>query len=246
MSTCPICEQPADIRPYDDRDGYRVHCVTCGRYAISDTAFHFLPRNLEYQGKKHILSGILRDHSEHGNPFTILTTNIPDLLSSASIPDGPFEAIDRLLLYIHRHARTAASYVEIKPTDYSLVYAKDSDEFGFYLTRAAGLGYIENPGGNQYRLTLEGWKRLDELRKRAIKSNQAFVAMWFSEEMKSVWSDGFFPALDITGYHPIRMDLLEHNDKIDDRIVAEIRRSGLLVADFRGIGGMSISKPVSP
>ncbi len=36
------------------------------------------------------------------------------------------------------------------------------------------------------------------------------------------------------GYRAIRIDREEHNEKIDDRIVAEIRKSSLLVADVTG------------
>ncbi len=43
--------------------------------------------------------------------------------------------------------------------------------------------------------------------------------------------------MESTGFTPIRIDLVQHNDKIDDRIVAEIRRSGILVADFTGNRG---------
>ena len=39
------------------------------------------------------------------------------------------------------------------------------------------------------------------------------------------------------GYDPIRADIIEHNEKICDRILSEIRRSGLLVADFTGNRG---------
>jgi nucleoside 2-deoxyribosyltransferase len=35
-------------------------------------------------------------------------------------------------------------------------------------------------------------------------------------------------------YRALRVDAVQHNEKIDDRIVAEIRRSGLVVADFTG------------
>ena len=35
----------------------------------------------------------------------------------------------------------------------------------------------------------------------------------------------------------MKVDLVEHNGKIDDFIVAQIRRSGLLVADFTGHRG---------
>jgi nucleoside 2-deoxyribosyltransferase len=33
-------------------------------------------------------------------------------------------------------------------------------------------------------------------------------------------------------YHPLRIDRKEHEDKIDDQIIAEIRRSAFVVADF--------------
>ena len=45
---------------------------------------------------------------------------------------------------------------------------------------------------------------------------------------------GIYPALVDAGYRPFRIDREEHNDRIDDRILSEIRRSGLLIADFTG------------
>jgi nucleoside 2-deoxyribosyltransferase len=61
--------------------------------------------------------------------------------------------------------------------------------------------------------------------------------MWFAEDMRPVYDRAIAPALDATGYTPFRVDLRPHNEKIDDRIVAEIRRSGLVVADFTGHRG---------
>jgi len=49
--------------------------------------------------------------------------------------------------------------------------------------------------------------------------------------------EGFSPALEENGYVPMRIDAVQHNEKIDDRIIAEIRRSGLLVADVTGQRG---------
>jgi len=196
-----------------------------------------LANNPDYQDKKYILSGVLREATEHGNRIEISTTNINDILASASIPDGPFEAMDRILLYIKRHLSTVASYVQITTSDYPIAYAKNNQELDFYLEKLVGLGYLEYSGEGKCRLTLGGWKRLLEIDKQKINSNQAFVAMWFSEETKIAWSAGFEPALAKTGYKPIRIDLIQHNDKIDDRIIAGIRRSGLLVADFTGNRG---------
>jgi nucleoside 2-deoxyribosyltransferase len=62
--------------------------------------------------------------------------------------------------------------------------------------------------------------------------------MWFAEEMDDAWANGFQPGVESGGhFKAVRIDRLEHNDKIDDMIVAEIRRSGLMVADFTGDRG---------
>jgi hypothetical protein len=94
-----------------------------------------------------------------------------------------------------------------------------------------------DPAGWDCRLTLEGWKRIAELRKVGRVSDQAFVAMWFDQGLFPAWSDGIEPALKDAGYNAVRVDRVEYNEKIDDKIIAEIRRSGLVVADFTGDRG---------
>lgn len=88
---------------------------------------------------------------------------------------------------------------------------------------------------DKYRLSLNGWKHIAKLRK--IDSKQAFVAMWFDPSIDEIWEQGIKPALEETGYKPLRIDLEEHNEKICDKIIAEIRKSGLLIADFTGQRG---------
>jgi nucleoside 2-deoxyribosyltransferase len=61
--------------------------------------------------------------------------------------------------------------------------------------------------------------------------------MWFDPSLDPVWQDAIKPALKSCGFNPIRIDLEEHNEKICDRIISEIRRSGLVVADFTGQRG---------
>lgn len=66
------------------------------------------------------------------------------------------------------------------------------------------------------------------------KPRQAFVAMSFNPALNSAYSEGIKTALEACGYVPLRIDRVEHNDQIDDQIIAGIRTSGLLVADFTG------------
>lgn len=84
----------------------------------------------------------------------------------------------------------------------------------------------------RFYLTASGLRRLDSLSQTGAESDQAFVAMWFSEEMDDAYTNGFAPAIEALGHRPLRIDKKEHNNKIDDEIIAEIRRSRFVVADF--------------
>ena len=82
------------------------------------------------------------------------------------------------------------------------------------------------------RLTLKGWRRLEALRLRIAPTIQGFVAMWFDSSMDDAYRQGFEPAIRESGHTPLRIDRKEHINKIDDEIIAEIRRSRFVVADF--------------
>ena len=79
----------------------------------------------------------------------------------------------------------------------------------------------------------KGWLRLDELQRKEARSSQAFVAMWFNEATEEPYTDGLYKAIYDSGYDPRRVDQQHHHlNKVDDEIIAEIRRSRFLVADF--------------
>lgn len=82
------------------------------------------------------------------------------------------------------------------------------------------------------RPTVEGWLEIERLGEKKSESTQVFVAMWFSDIMERAYVEGIAPAISELGYKPLRIDKKEHNNKIDDEIIAEIRRSRFLVADF--------------
>ena len=80
-------------------------------------------------------------------------------------------------------------------------------------------------------VTIDGYSRIGDLEPQ-IDSAQAFVAMWFSDEMEKVYEEGIKPAIEDAGYKPMRIDRKPDLDKIDDEIIGEIRRSLFLVADM--------------
>ena len=56
--------------------------------------------------------------------------------------------------------------------------------------------------------------------------------MWFGAEMNAAWIDASYPAIYTARYEPFRIDKHEHVNRIDDEILAQIRTSRFLVADF--------------
>ena len=58
------------------------------------------------------------------------------------------------------------------------------------------------------------------------------IAMWFDHSMNQAYERGIKKAVEECGYKPLRIDKKPDVNKIDDEIIAEIRRSGFVVADF--------------
>ena len=80
-------------------------------------------------------------------------------------------------------------------------------------------------------VTVEGYSQIAE-QETNVDSSQAFIAMWFDDSMDKAYEEGIAPAIREAGYKALRIDRKEHSNKIDDEIIAEIRRSRFLVADF--------------
>lgn len=80
-------------------------------------------------------------------------------------------------------------------------------------------------------VTVAGFNQIAEL-VSAVDSTQSLIAMWFSSEMDQVYDRGIRPAVEAAGFTPYRVDRENFLGKIDDQIIAEIRRSRFLIADM--------------
>ena len=86
--------------------------------------------------------------------------------------------------------------------------------------------------GPKVRVTPSGYMAADELTTTRGQSEEVFVAMSFSPEMTPAYEEGLRLGIERAGYVPVRVDRTEHVNRIDDEIVARIRRSAFVVADF--------------
>ena len=118
------------------------------------------------------------------------------------------------------------------------VMQESKHEIQFVLDSLVAKGWINMQKNGGYRLTGGGHIHLEELEHRATASSQAFVAVWFDDSLTHVWRVGIKPGIEDTGYKVFRTDRKERDNKIDDEIIAEIRCSRFIVADFT-YGGAS-------
>ncbi len=241
-TTCPLCDSPAKHQMSIKCMVATVLCKVCGTYKIAIPLHDGISCNLVDKDDRFLLSGLTRRASEENTKITLTLDNLRSTLESHSVDTDPTERMNRTLLYVGEHQKRADGYVEIDTDkDYPLVFARDSSELMYLLSTLSSMGFLELPptltGRLKYRLTPQGWNAVRQLHQTPVDSNQAFVAMWFTCDIKSAYVDGIKPALESTGFMPYRVDLDEFSGKIDDRIIAEIRRSELLVADFTGNRG---------
>jgi hypothetical protein len=238
---CPICDHDkAEMyRLSDSSDRRKVKCDYCGEFIISRTLQLTASRNFDQFGERFYYSGILRNRFEEGIKTEIHKNNIKKLPDSVFIPENPIQTIDHLLKVISKEAKRPSEKIYFdRRTDFPLLFAKNQDEFEFYLNNAVQQGLVVPPqhSDDGHMLSLTGWQRLEQLQ-TDLNNNQAFVAMWFDESLNELWRNGFKEGLEECGLQPIRIDLEEHNEKICDKIIAEIRNSRILVADFTGQRG---------
>jgi hypothetical protein len=125
-------------------------------------------------------------------------------------------------------------YNPVTPDLVGVSYSEDPNDLAIilqYLEREEFITKELDPGGGR-RVTPKGHIAADDLRSRRAASTQAFVAMSFNEKMKAAYDEGIEPGIRNTGFSPMLIRNKEHVNKIDDEIIAEIRRSAFLVADF--------------
>lgn len=217
-------------------------------------------KNLESRDKVKLTSWLIEQRSL-GIQTPIITREVISMVKQRRISLVK-ERTDKILKYLEAISPSPGRYftipwlvsidisrdpieLESKYAEYFdlLCYSESEDykELVFlfdYLKRSGYLKFDKHGGEMMFELPVEGYQRLEEISQRNTESSNAFVAMWFDDSLVEAWAKGFEPAIADAGYKPVRIDQIEHTDRIDDRIIDEIRRSRFVVADFtHGING---------
>jgi len=243
MAKCELCGSVADEYPGKGAWTW-FDCIACGRYQAAGhwRAAH---QKEDRSGRDFVrLRGVVRRETDEGGECkeTITTESFGRMVARHDEPMSPLEQMDRLLVMIADRAAFVGAQTVLKPLNAMarrLYVALDAEMSARVQTlQHLGFGHAGEATHERasFTLNLAGWERADRLRKTPKSGDQAFVAMWFHTGMDPLFDDGIVPALKACGYSvPFRVDRSAHTNKIDDEIVANIRKSRLLVADLTGI-----------
>lgn len=228
--SCPICRSTDEGALFS---GDKVSCPRCGKFRISDDDAEDLKAALRGNKRKIAnASGWIREHQNE-----LITPDQIKALSNLATPSINERAI-RLLRYIEKKTEilgekiSGCDTVSPSPDFYAAAWAADHTEFAYIIKHLKSLEYIDGVS-----ITPKGFAYLDQVRYSNVESQFGFCAMWFDDSVKSIWTKAISPAIADAGYEPKRIDEHHHNNRIDDEIIALIRRSKFVVADFTGQRG---------
>lgn len=213
-----------------------------GRYRITGSATGTI-QSLDKNGRARLTTWLV-DQRLFGSDLPTVNEAAVDRAHSARSLTV-LERRDRLMRYLARRVRHLGEWVKIpgQVTEeaqknilamVAWTESLDNSEIYYFINHLRNAEYIESPtpGGQSIRLTPEGYSYLASLDAANVDSSQAFIAMWFDASLDDAYKHGFEQAVNDAGYRPVRIDRVEHINKIDDEIIAAIRRSRFLVADF--------------
>lgn len=220
-----------------------------GNYVITDEAVLILkgedsPYDDRVRAK---LTTMLIEMRRQGEDWPMVSTRLVE--EAANAPDIPIhERANRLLVFLGEKTEKLGQVVQplhshLRPLEELQLEALarsesvDETEVSYLEDYLHKRGFISGDPG-QPVITVEGYARIAELTASNTDSAQAFVAMWFDDSMNEVYSDAILPAIEAAGYRPFRVDQSNSLDRIEDQVIAEIRRSKFIVADVsHGQGG---------
>ena len=219
------------------RDHLFIHqkCPRCGEFKLTAGACRFIQKSNDAIRVK--ISGWVSDQNRTG----VVPEISADVLKQVSARPLPtiVERADRLLLEALREQDRLTWDFDIdQPRYLAATYSKGIDDVTYLAEMLVDEGLVKLFARDGiYRILPHGHIAADKLIYRTAPGDKGFVAMWLDEDLKSAYEKGFQVGILNAGYDPVRVDRVEHTNRIDDEIIAHIRTASFVVADFTGHRG---------
>ncbi len=225
---CPVCNaELLIVSPFGDSSKKPVNCEYCGSFTIDEnnsglnSKIRPLIAGYLYETKDYYLYGEKR--VEHINK-----ENVEKLLTLPIIPKTHMGRINKLLIALYRRTKNLIDQTCLQNLTPQIAYVETIQELGVMLEMLNDKGYIDSSG----LFTIPGLEYAESLISTNKLSTKVFIAMKFSDDKNSIRDKGIKPACENCGFEAFTVDEEEHNGDITDKIIAEIKTSRFIIADF--------------
>ena len=223
-----------------------------GPYVLTEDGEKELPLRLEERAR---LTTFLIDERRKGNGNPQVTS---ELIDAARNPDPMpvYDRATRLLRYLADTSTPSASRPILRGGSNLMQRAfghaeiargdspQEQEELRYLVDYLVDKGFVKWGSNSTLAgypdscvVTVDGYRHMEDFA-RSIDDGQAFVAMWFDDEMFTVYEEAICPGVEDAHYKPFIITQGKNVRKLDDAIISSIRRSRFLIADFtQGRGG---------
>lgn len=227
---CPLCKLSSPQTVKKDHETRIFECERCGAFEITEELFEDLSSLVRNAERRAFLSCATRQSNEVGRRQTLTTKNVNALIEEhqhSSIENN----FEKLLHYIARCTKRPGLSVPMTDKDWPVIDVASWNELEWYLNNAVASDWILRAGFH-CSLKAQGWKNVLGPAGGTFVPGRCFVAMSFSPSLEFVYRDGIAPAVREAGYDAVWMKDVLINGDICDRMLSEIRKAQLVVADF--------------
>lgn len=238
-TTCPIWDTPAKLLSLATTGDERMRVDSTragGKYCINVVGRAATEiRKLDDRSKARLTTWLIEQRRLGDECPEVTYAKIETIMHRPALT--VHDRADELLKYVQKetpHIGKAFLAGAFSPDIFAYTESVDPEELHFLTDYLIGKGWLEKSTDATIGLivTVEGYTRLAELESVVVASSQAFVAMWFDESLDPAFEEAIEPAIKHAGYTALRMDNTDFLGNIPDKILAEIRRSRFIVADF--------------
>ena len=242
MTACPICQMNLMDEPRSISGSVEYQCHNCGSFRLSSTVVAVVDKAGYAPMERARLSYGLR---RMGGRNLLNSHLLDSILQDTQLPDAS-SLQDNLLLHMANELAGPGESMELwAPAMRAWLGALSSAGARWVIDQAIKAQLIEgrtlrtiSGSDEEFRLseatlTINGWRRVEELRRSAVGSRKGFMAMKFGDaQLDAVFHDHFRFAVRQAGFELLRLDDEPRAGLIDDRLRLEIRTSRFMVADL--------------
>lgn len=241
---CPVCKSKlkdhSESKSVAGNLGAFFSCPRCGDFLLSSSIQPWLPNKLKDDEKIAILSNAIRNMQRDGSePF--LDSYLVDQILDRPLP-SPTEQANNFIIWLGANLKGPGETLRVEPaTHQSIMGSKTPAGFDFVLRHLFNTGLVARDliegagrvGQADVTLSFEGWQYFADIKKGAVDSQKAFMAMKFGDsDLDAIVDNVFKPAVRQTGFELYKLLDKPNAGLIDDRMRVGIRTSRFLIADL--------------